>query len=74
MGVVGFKSYNGFFVGGSFKDLMEFYGVWGGLWWGIIFELFSWDIDNKWFLMDGICVDLLVCGKGVGIVLLEVIC
>lgn len=74
VGVAGFKSHNGSFVGGSLKDLMEFYGVWGGLWRGITLELLSRDTDNKRFLMDGICVDPSVRGKGVGTALLEAIC
>ena len=73
VGVAGFKSNKGAFVGGDLRDLIAVYGVLGGIWRGLTLELLSRDTDNTRFLMDGLCVDAAARGRGVGSALLEAV-
>jgi ribosomal protein S18 acetylase RimI-like enzyme len=74
LGVVGFKSPQGAFVGGGFADLWAIYGSFGTLWRAGFLWLLERDLDNDRFLMDGICVDDGARGQGVGTALLDAIC
>ncbi len=74
LGVVGFKSPQGAFVGGGLADLWAVYGSFGTLWRAGLLWLLERDLDNDRFLMDGICVDDGARGKGVGTALLDAIC
>lgn len=73
VGVAGFKSNKGAFVGGGLRDLIAVYGIWGGIWRGVTLDLLSRDTDNARFLMDGLCVDTTARGRGVGSALLEAV-
>ena len=71
LGVAGFKTHTGAFVGGDFSDLTACYGRIGGLWRGLLLGLLERDTENRRFLMDGICVAPEARGRGVGTALLE---
>ncbi len=74
LGVVGFKTYDGALVGGSFRDLAHHYGWLGSTWRIALLALLERDSENQRFLMDGIFVSLAAQGKGVGTALLDAIC
>ena len=66
IGIAGYKTPAGSFAGGSWDDLTEVYGRWGGrVRWGILWTL-GREVDNDRFLIDGICVAKACRGKGVG--------
>ena len=71
VGIAGFKSPGGSFAGGSESDLRAIYGPIGGRWRGLVLRLLGNEIDNKRFLLDGLCVARSVRGQGVGTALLE---
>lgn len=74
LGLVGFKSPDGAFAGGSFADLRCVYGTVGAVWRAGLLWLLERDLDNDRFLMDGICVADSARGQGVGTALLNAIC
>ena len=74
LGVAGFKTAAGAFVGGTLADLLAVYGRLGGLWRAAFLALLERDVENRRFLMDGICVATEARGLGVGTALLEAIC
>jgi len=66
LGIAGFKSPLGSFVGGEAEDLRAIYGRVGAAWRGGLLRLLQSDIDNERFLIDGICVARDQRGHGVG--------
>jgi len=74
LGVAGFKSADGAFVGGKPGDLQAIYGWFGGQWRAALLNLLSRDLENVRFLMDGLFVRDDQRGLGVGSALLEAIC
>lgn len=72
-GVAGFKTANGGLAGGELSDLRAQYGLWGGLWRGVLLSSLERDLEPGVFLMDGICVDANARGQGVGSALLNAI-
>ncbi|RYG90452.1 GNAT family N-acetyltransferase [Loktanella sp. IMCC34160] len=71
LGVIGFKSPKGAFVGGSFRDFVAVYGMAGAaLRVALIWRLQS-DIENERFLIDGLIVAPHMRGRGVGTALLR---
>ena len=74
LGVVGFKSPQGAFVGGSFEDLARIYGGPGAVWRTVLLALLERDVENQRFLMDGLFVRAEARGQGVGSALLAAIC
>lgn len=71
LGVVGFKSHKGAFVGGTATDFVAVYGLAGAaLRIGLIWLLQS-DTENERFLIDGLIVAPHVRGRGVGTALLH---
>jgi ribosomal protein S18 acetylase RimI-like enzyme len=66
IGVAGFKTPSGSFAGGTWADLTEIYGRWGGRWRGSVLWMLGREVDNDRFLIDGICVARAHRGKGVG--------
>jgi ribosomal protein S18 acetylase RimI-like enzyme len=70
LGVAGFKSPEGAFVGGGLDDLRLVYGRFGCLWRSLVLSLLEQDIENQRFLMDGICVGRAARSQGVGTALL----
>lgn len=73
LGVVGFKTAAGCFVGGGLGDLVAVYGLAGGMVRGAALALAERDTDNDRFLMDGLAVVPEARGQGVGRALLSAI-
>ena len=74
IGVAGFKTTEGAFVGGDFRDLVAVFGRGGALWRGLLGWMLERDVDNRRFLMDGLFVDAGARGQGVGTALLDALC
>ncbi len=70
LGLAGFKTPEGGFVDGTFGMMRRVYGTWGALWRGFALHLLSREVDNRRFLMDGICVTRAARGRGVGTALI----
>ena len=73
VGVAGFKTPQGGFVGGSLKDLGAVYGPWGGVWRGALLSLLERACEPGVLLMDGIFVAEAGRGQGVGSALLAAV-
>lgn len=73
LGVVGFKTFEGALVDGTFRDLAQHYGWVGATWRALLLSLLERDTENNRFLMDGIFVDADARGQGVGSALLRAI-
>jgi ribosomal protein S18 acetylase RimI-like enzyme len=66
VGIAGYKTPAGSFAGGSWGDLADTYGRWGGRWRGAVLWTLGREVDNDRFLIDGICVARSHRSKGVG--------
>ena len=73
LGIAGFKTADGAFVGGSLADLAASFGWIGALWRGTLLELLEREIEPDQLLMDGIFVREDARGLGVGSALLGAI-
>ncbi|NIY74628.1 GNAT family N-acetyltransferase [Thalassospira sp. HF15] len=73
LGVAGFKTQHGAFIGGDLEDLSLIYGWWGGLWRGLLLDMLDRDLADDILLMDGIFVDPVARGRGVGTALLDAV-
>lgn len=73
IGVAGFKSEQGLFVGGELEDLQSIYGAVGGLWRGLLLSTLERSVQPGVLLMDGIFVAEEGRGQGVGSALLDAI-
>lgn len=73
VGLAGFKTPEGSFAGGTHADLRAVYGRFGGRWRGLLLRLLGNEVDNRRFLLDGLCVARGARGQGVGTALLEAI-
>ncbi|WP_430475162.1 GNAT family N-acetyltransferase [Thalassospira lucentensis] len=73
LGIAGFKTADGAFVGGGLSDLFSVYGFWGGLWRGVVLEVLERDLEDNTLLMDGIFVDPDARGQGIGTALLDAV-
>ena len=73
VGIAGFKTEAGSFVGGELGDLQSVYGWWGGLWRGVLLSLLERDLVEGVLLMDGIVVSDAARGQGIGTRLLDAI-
>ena len=73
LGVAGFKTHEGAFVGGTTRDLRRSYGRWGMLWRGLFLALLEREVEDGVLLMDGIFVAPEARGHGVGSALLTAI-
>ena len=56
LGIAGFKTENGAFVGGELSDLTRRYGKFGGVWRGLVVSVLDRQVETGVLLMDGICV------------------
>lgn len=70
LGIAGFKTAKGAFADGGFADLARHYGA-GAVWRASVLWLLSREVDNRRFLIDGICVARDARGQGVGTQLLS---
>ena len=73
LGVAGFKTPEGAFVGGEMGDLARVYGTFGGLWRGLFLQLLERPTSQSILLMDGIFVGPEARGLGVGTARLKAI-
>lgn len=73
LGVAGFKTKAGSFVGGELSDLTASYGQFGGLWRGLLLSFLERETEPENLLMDGICVAEHARGQGVGSALLDAV-
>ncbi len=73
LGVVGFKTKDGAFIGGGLKELCDVYGGLGGLWRGLALSVLDRPIERDTLLMDGIFVSSDMRGLGIGSALLAAI-
>ena len=73
LGIAGFKTAKGAFVGGTLSDLAQTYGWLGTLWRAPLLSLLERDLAEDILLMDGICVSDHARGQGIGTKLLNAI-
>lgn len=73
VGIAGFKTADGQFVGGTLRDLAKIYGWSGALWRAMLLALLERPVAAGELLMDGICVDASMRGRGVGTRLLNAV-
>lgn len=73
LGIAGYKTSEGSFIGGELEDLAQFYGWTGALWRGALLHLLERHSEPGLLLMDGIFVREESRGSGVGSKLLEAI-
>ena len=73
LGVAGFKTDQGAFVGGTFRDLQRVYGSFGALWRAPLLSILERDLAPDTLLMDGIFVAPQARGKGIGAALLTAV-
>ena len=73
LGVAGYKTPAGGFIGGSMSELAAVYGWFGALWRGPLLDLLERDCEPGQLLMDGIFVCDGARGCGVGTALLDAI-
>lgn len=73
LGVAGFKTPDGAFVGGSMADLRAAYGAVPALWRGLLLTMLERECEPGRLLMDGIFVRDTARGHGVGTALLHAV-
>lgn len=73
IGIAGFKTQTGSFMGGELKELCSVYGWFGGTWRGLVLSLLERPLKPKTLLMDGIFVSEVARGQGIGPKLLAAI-
>ena len=73
IGVAGFKTDMGAFVGGGIKELCQVYGPFGGIWRAGVLLLLDRSKEKVTLLMDGLFVSDKARGLGVGSALLNAI-
>ncbi|WP_428651515.1 GNAT family N-acetyltransferase [Roseibium sp.] len=73
-GMAGYKTGDGALTGGGFKEMAAVYGLFGGLWRGLLLDMLDRETEPDILLMDGIFVSADARGKGVGGRLLEAVC
>lgn len=74
LGIAGFKSPDGAFVGGTPQDMRRTYGRFGALWRSTALWALSHEIDNDRFLIDGIAVTREARSQGIGTALVTALC
>ncbi len=73
LGLVGFRTRKGTFVGGGFGDMAAIYGGFGAIWRSGLMAALERRADGRNLILDGICVAAEARGRGVGTALLEAI-
>ncbi len=74
LGVAGFRTADGAFVGGGLADLCAVYGRAGGLWRAACLRLLVRDAAEEGIVVDGLSVRAGMRGQGIGTALLEALC
>ncbi|MCI4664632.1 MAG: GNAT family N-acetyltransferase [Neomegalonema sp.] len=70
IGVAGFKTKHGAFIGGGLEDLQSVYGWFGGAWRGLLLSVLERPLQDDTLTMDGVMVSAEARGRGVGTALL----
>ena len=73
VGIAGFKTKDGSFIGGELADVQAVYGWVGGLWRGLALSVLERPLEAGTLTMDGIMVSEAARGQGVGSALLSAI-
>ncbi|MEM9584588.1 MAG: GNAT family N-acetyltransferase [Pseudomonadota bacterium] len=73
LGIAGFKTADGAFIGGAVSDLITVYGLLGTVWRGPLLSMLERDLAANVLLMDGIFVADAARGQGIGTRLLQAI-
>lgn len=73
LGIAGFHDERGGFIGGGLRDLAAVYGWIGALWRGMALSLFEREPEPHQLLMDGVVVNAVARGEGIGGLLLDAI-
>lgn len=73
LGIAGYKTEQGAFIGGEWSDLTAVYGMFGALCRAPLLSLLERDLASDVLLMDGIFVTQAARGQGVGTKLLNAI-
>lgn len=66
LGVAGFKTEEGGFMGGELSDMQAVFGTLGGIWRGLCLSALERPVAPGILLMDGIMVDPAARGQGIG--------
>lgn len=74
LGVIGFRTREGAFVGGDRRDLRAVYGRIGALWRGLALQALAQDLERETLCVDGFAVAETVRGMGLGEALIEALC
>ena len=74
LGVIGFRTLEGSFVGGDRADLRAVYGRFGAFWRGLALQLLAQDLAQGTLCVDGCAVTGPMRGRGLGAALLEALC
>jgi len=74
LGLAGFRTAYGSFVGGGLAELQAVYGRAGGLWRAACLHILARDVAEQNFVVDGLAVRPETRGKGIGAALLEALC
>ena len=74
LGVIGFRTLEGSFVGGDRADLRAVYGRFGAFWRGLALQLLAQDLAQGTLCVDGFAVTGPMRGRGLGAALLEALC
>lgn len=74
VGLAGFKTPRGSFADGDWADLRAIYGRFGAVWRLGLLAALTREVDNRRFLVDGICVARDHRGQGIGEALVEALC
>lgn len=73
LGIAGFQTWRGGFAAGAPGDLAAIYGRAGAAWRVMALRMLVRDVENRRFLLDGLCVRPDARGRGVGSALLHAI-
>lgn len=71
LGLIGFRTANGCFVGGDGADLRAIYGRFGGFWRRIALDILASDLAREDICVDGLAVSEGMRGLGLGSALME---
>lgn len=74
LGVIGFRTRAGAFVGGTRSDLVAIYGRFGAAWRATCLSLIAEDLPQGVLLVDGLAVDQARRGEGIGAALVRALC
>ncbi|WP_245845209.1 GNAT family N-acetyltransferase [Pseudothioclava arenosa] len=74
IGIIGFRTHQGTFVGGGLGDLQAVYGRWGGAWRFAALASLAFDGERRAMMVDGVAVAPEWRGAGIGARLIEAAC